>query len=101
MFLFLLLFIEEVDEDEFDSRRAECVSDMKELESQFMKLKEELVNEKLLLIDQKLKEIEDESAEEYTVPCQKLKQNMELKLKLTSTIQTDTYRESVQDASNI
>jgi hypothetical protein len=58
---------------------------MKELETQFMKLKEELLNEKLLLIDQKLKEIDDETAEEYTIPCQKLKQNMELKLKLTST----------------
>lgn len=74
----------EVDEDEFDSRRAICIADMKELESQFLKLKEELIYEKQMLIEQKLKEIEDESAEEYTTPSLKLKQNMEIKIKLTS-----------------
>jgi hypothetical protein len=76
----------EVDEDEFDSRRAICVADMKELESQFLKLKEELIYEKQMLIEQKLKEIENETAEEYTNPAFKLKQNMEIKIKLTSMI---------------
>jgi hypothetical protein len=74
----------EVDEDEFDSRRAICIADMKELETQFLKLKEELIYEKQMLIEQKLKEIEDETAEEYTTPSLKLKQNMEIKIKLTS-----------------
>jgi len=75
-----------VDEDEFDSRRAICVSDMKDLELQFLKLKEDLINEKQMLIDQKLKEIEEESAEEYTHPSHKLKQNMEIKIKLATLL---------------
>ena len=76
--------ITEADEDEFDRRRAECLANMKELEAKFLKLKEELINEKQILIDQKLKEIEDESAEEFVIPLQKFKENMELKIKLTS-----------------
>lgn len=72
----------EVDEDEFDRRRVECSSDMKELENLFNKLKEALISEKQALIEQKLREIEDETAEEFTVPLMKLKQNMEVKIKL-------------------
>ena len=37
---------------------------MKELESQFLKLKEDLIYEKQILIEQKLKEIENETAVE-------------------------------------
>ena len=55
---------------------------MKELETQFLKLKEELLNEKQNLIDQKLKEIEEEKADEYVIPMQNLKANMEFKVKL-------------------
>jgi hypothetical protein len=55
---------------------------MKELENLFNKLKEALINEKHILIEQKLKEIDDETVEEFTVPLQKLKQNMEIKIKL-------------------
>jgi hypothetical protein len=72
----------EVDEDEFDRRRIACTNDMKELENLFSKLKEALINEKQILIEQKLKEIDEETAEEFTIPLQKLKQNMEIKIKL-------------------
>lgn len=57
---------------------------MKELELQFAKLKEELINEKQVLVDQKLKEIEDETAEEFTGQLQKLKNNMDTKIRLAS-----------------
>lgn len=53
---------------------------MKELETQFLKLKEDLINEKLAVIDKKLYEIENETAKEYTVPLLKLKENMEAKI---------------------
>ena len=43
-----------------------------------------MISEKQILVEQKLKEIEEETAEEYTIPLQKLKQNMEIKIKLTS-----------------
>ena len=59
---------------------------MKELEAQFLKLKEEYINEKQLLIDQKLKEIEEETAEEFVIPLQKFKQNMDMRLNLTSNL---------------
>ena len=57
---------------------------MKELEAQFLKLKEEYIVGKQMLIDQKLKEIEEETAEEFVIPLQKFKQNMDMRLNLTS-----------------
>ncbi len=59
---------------------------MKELELQFAKLKEELINEKQMLVDQKLKEIEEETAEEFTGQLQKLKNNMDNKIRLACKI---------------
>lgn len=76
--------ITDYDEFEFDHRRAQCVSDMKELEQQFAKLKEQLISERNSLIDKKLEEIEAESAEEFVVPLKKLEMNMDFKIKLTS-----------------
>lgn len=81
----------EVDEDEYERRRNMCMSDMKELESQFGKLKEALIFEKQILIDQKLKEIEDETADEFTGPIEKLKQNMDIKIKLASELQKNNH----------
>ena len=60
------------------------MADMKELEAQFLKLKEEYIVGKQMLIDQKLKEIEEETAEEFVIPLQKFKQNMDMRLNLTS-----------------
>lgn len=76
--------ITDYDEFEFDHRRAQCVSDMKELEQQFAKLKEQLISERNSLIDQKLEEIEAETAEEFVVPLKKLEMNMDFKIKLTT-----------------
>ena len=59
---------------------------MKELELQFAKLKEELINEKQMLVDQKLKEIEEETAEEFTGQLQKLKNNRDNKIRLACKI---------------
>lgn len=83
-------FESEADEDEFDRRRAACVADMRELEAQFLKLKEEYIVGKQMLIDQKLKEIEEETAEEFVLPLQKFKQNMDMRLNLTNL--TKDYR---------
>ena len=74
----------EVDEDEFDHRRAACIADMKELELQYSKLKEELINERNKMVNKKLKEIEDETAEEFTKPLKQLQMNIDFKIKLTS-----------------
>ena len=71
-----------MDEEESEKRRTDCVADMKELENQFLKLKEDLINEKFTVIDKKLFEIENEIAKEYTVPLLKLKENMEMKISI-------------------
>ena len=59
---------------------------MKEIESQFIKLKEELIKERFDIIEQKAKEIDDETAEEFTIPLSKLKQSHEIKIKLSSLL---------------
>jgi len=74
----------EVDEFEADHRRASCVADMKDLEAKFSKLKEELINERNCMVDKKLDEIENETAEEFAVPLKKLQMNLDFKIKLTT-----------------
>jgi breast cancer metastasis-suppressor 1-like protein len=74
----------EVDEDEYERRRSTCLADMKELEYLFGKLKEALIHEKQIVVDQKLKEIEDETAEEFKMPIEKLKQTMDIKTRLAT-----------------
>lgn len=74
----------EVDEFEFDHRRAACVANMKDLEAKFSKLKEELINERNSMIDSKLDEIENETADEFAVPLKKLQMNLDFKIKLTT-----------------
>ena len=49
-----------------------------------MKLKEELIQEKLDLIDKKLAEIENESAREYTMPLSKLREAKDMKIEVAS-----------------
>lgn len=74
----------EYEEFEFDHRRSACVANMKELELQFAKLKEQLIAERNSLVDNKLEEIENETAEEFLVPLKKLQMNMDFKIKLTT-----------------
>ena len=57
---------------------------MKELELQYSKLKEELINERNKMVNKKLKEIEDETAEEFTKPLKQMQMNIDFKIKLTS-----------------
>lgn len=74
----------EYEEFEFEHRRSTCVANMKELEVQFAKLKEQLIAERNSLVDKKLDEIEDETAEEFVIPLKKLQMNMDFKIKLTT-----------------
>lgn len=82
----------EVDESECDIRRATCVADLKLHEIQFAKLKEELIYERNNLINKKLQEIENESAEEFVVPLRKLQQNMDHKIKLATLTRDYRYQ---------
>lgn len=75
---------EEDDEAESERRRAACLADMRELESLFVRLKEALIKEKQCLVETKMREIEDETAEEFTSAVAKMQQNMEMRLRLAS-----------------
>ena len=57
---------------------------MKELEQQFIKLKEEYIAQRFKVVDQKLKETEDETAEEFKIPLNKLEKNLEFKTNFSS-----------------
>lgn len=85
-FKFFVLFVSELDEEESEKRRAECVSNMKELENQFLKLKEELIQEKLSLVEKKLQEIDNGTAKEYTIPLTQLKENMDMRISIASKV---------------
>ena len=93
---FLFCSFKEVDEDEFDQRRSICLGEMKELEMQFAKLKEELISEKYALIDEKLRAIEDETADEFKLPLQKLQMNKDFKIKHASNYFTETASFQIQ-----
>lgn len=69
----------EADDEESNLKRAKYADEMRELETTYAKLKEEWINQRLKEVEKKLKEIEDESAEEFTIPLKKLQLNMEKK----------------------
>jgi len=85
----------EVDEDEFDHRRADCLAGMRELEAQFVRLKEELISERHALIEHKLKEIEDETADEFTGPLKQLQLGKDFKIKL-ATLMRDYRLQNIE-----
>jgi hypothetical protein len=76
----------EIDEEQTESRRVECMTTIKDLEIQFQKLKEELIEEKLRLVETKLQEIETETAREFQMPVNKLKENMNLRLSVSNLL---------------
>jgi hypothetical protein len=82
MFVKQIAFETEIDEEQTESRRLECMTTIKDLEVQFSKLKDELIQEKLRLIETKLRDIENETAREFQVPINKLKENLDLKLNI-------------------
>ena len=57
---------------------------LKDLEMHFARLKDELIAQRFKEVDQKLKEIEDESADEFRNPLKKLEMNMEFKTNFSS-----------------
>ena len=57
---------------------------LKDLEMHFARLKDELIAQRFKEVDQKLKEIEDESADEFRNPLKKIEMNMEFKTNFSS-----------------
>lgn len=89
----------EIDEESSENRRIECINEMKELESQYNKLKDDLVQAKLNMIEKKLVEIENETAKDYTIPLLKLKENMEMKINI-ATLMKEYRMKNVENTYN-
>jgi breast cancer metastasis-suppressor 1-like protein len=60
------------DEVEAERRKVDCLDDMQFLEQQFSDLKELLFHEKVREIDERMKHISEEQAEEYLQPLREL-----------------------------
>lgn len=58
----------EMDDEDYERRRSECVSEMLDLEKQFSELKEKLFRERLSQLRLRLEEVGAERAPEYTEP---------------------------------
>lgn len=66
----------ELDEEECERRRKECLEDMDDLEKQFSDLKEQLHRERMSQVDLKLDEMRSEVAPEYLHPLEQLQEQM-------------------------
>ncbi|XP_078671624.1 uncharacterized protein LOC144911509 isoform X2 [Branchiostoma floridae x Branchiostoma belcheri] len=67
----------ELDEEDCDRRRTECMADMADLERQFTDLKEQLYRERMSQIEAKLEEAKMGCAPEYVEPLTQLRINMQ------------------------
>ncbi|ESP02869.1 hypothetical protein LOTGIDRAFT_230371 [Lottia gigantea] len=69
----------ELDDEECERRRNECLEDMSELERQFCLFKEELCKERYHQYEIKLEEVRHEKAEEYLLPLAQLENESKVK----------------------
>ncbi|XP_012256312.1 breast cancer metastasis-suppressor 1-like protein isoform X1 [Athalia rosae] len=80
----------EMDEDECERRRTECMENLVDLERQFTLLKEQyahrLYRERITQVDTKLGEVKIGKSEEYLVPLERLKENMKTKTEVAGIL---------------
>ncbi|XP_063993216.1 breast cancer metastasis-suppressor 1-like protein isoform X2 [Diachasmimorpha longicaudata] len=76
-----------MDEDDNERRRIECQEKVDVLERQFGLLKEQLYHEQIAQLNLKVQEIENETAEEYSVPLIDLQEKMETKIEVAEVLQ--------------
>uniref|UniRef100_A0A8C7WV02 Uncharacterized protein n=1 Tax=Oryzias sinensis TaxID=183150 RepID=A0A8C7WV02_9TELE len=69
----------EMDEEDCERRRVECLNEMSNLEKQFTDLKDQLYRERLNQVNSKLAEVEAGRATEYLDPLEVLRENMQKK----------------------
>ncbi|XP_056867673.1 breast cancer metastasis-suppressor 1-like protein-A [Takifugu flavidus] len=72
----------EMDEEDCERRRMECLDEMSNLEKQFTDLKEQLYRERLSQVNSKLAEVEAGRAAEYLEPLAVLLENMQVRTKV-------------------
>ncbi|KAK6466377.1 breast cancer metastasis-suppressor 1-like protein [Huso huso] len=69
----------EMDDEDCERRRIECLDEMSDLEKQFMDLKEKLFKERLNQVKAKLEEVIAGTATEYIEPVAALQKNMKIR----------------------
>ncbi|KAA8583310.1 hypothetical protein FQN60_015856 [Etheostoma spectabile] len=72
----------EMDDEDCERRRMECLDEMTTLEKQFTDLKEQLYKERLSQVDIKLQEVMAGCAQEYLEPLANLQENMQIRTKV-------------------
>nr|XP_025734740.1 breast cancer metastasis-suppressor 1 isoform X1 [Callorhinus ursinus] len=72
----------EMDEEDYERRRSECVSEMLDLEKQFSELKEKLFRERLSQLRVRLEEVGAERAPEYTEPLGGLQRSLKIRIQV-------------------
>ncbi|KAI3367937.1 hypothetical protein L3Q82_026759 [Scortum barcoo] len=83
----------EMDEEDCERRRMECLDEMSNLEKQFTDLKDQLYRERLSQVNSKLTEVEAGRAAEYLEPLAVLLENMQVRTKVAGI-----YRELCLDS---
>ncbi|KAF4009933.1 hypothetical protein G4228_000827 [Cervus hanglu yarkandensis] len=71
-----------MDEEDYERRRSECVSEMMDLEKQFSELKEKLFRERLSQLRVRLEEVGAERAPEYTEPLGGLQRSLKIRIQV-------------------
>ncbi|XP_061610570.1 breast cancer metastasis-suppressor 1-like protein-A isoform X1 [Phyllopteryx taeniolatus] len=86
----------EMDDEDCERRRMECLDEMTTLEKQFTDLKEQLYKERLSQVDVKLQEVMAGCAQEYLEPLANLQENMQIRTKVAG-IYKELCLESVKN----
>uniref|UniRef100_A0A671XAW5 BRMS1 like transcriptional repressor b n=1 Tax=Sparus aurata TaxID=8175 RepID=A0A671XAW5_SPAAU len=86
----------EMDEEDCERRRIECLDEMCNLEKQFTDLKDQLYRERLSQVNSKLTEVEAGRAAEYLEPLAVLLENMQVRTKVAG-IYRELCLESVKN----
>lgn len=76
----------EIDEEECEHRRSECMEDMADLEKQFNDIKEFLYRERSKQVELKLEEVQIEEACEYLKPLADLEQSMKVRIEVAGIL---------------
>uniref|UniRef100_A0A8C4X0G8 BRMS1 like transcriptional repressor n=1 Tax=Eptatretus burgeri TaxID=7764 RepID=A0A8C4X0G8_EPTBU len=71
------MIISDMNDEDYERRRTECLSEMSDLEKQFSDLKEQLYRERISQVDSKLEEVRAGKALEYLEPLAALQRNMQ------------------------
>uniref|UniRef100_A0A3B3C4A7 BRMS1 like transcriptional repressor b n=1 Tax=Oryzias melastigma TaxID=30732 RepID=A0A3B3C4A7_ORYME len=86
----------EMDDEDCERRRMECLDEMTTLEKQFTDLKEQLYKERLSQVEMKLQEVMAGCAQEYLEPLANLQENMQIRTKVAG-IYRELCLESVKN----